>query len=255
MSKRKGLYFTPSVLAYPLGLVFSLWFVFWLEIKFNLNFTKYGILPHTIKGLRGVLFGPFIHSNFEHLFNNSVPLFVLTTTLFYFYRNIKWKILGLGLLLTGILTWFLGRPAIHIGASGLVYMLMSFLFFRGLVSRKYQLMAISFVVIFLYGSMIWYLFPVDPKISWEGHLSGFLVGIAFAFIFKETTIAKQKYSWEQEGYNPDDDPFLRQFDENGNFFELPKQQLEDVQEGQEEQAIQKINIVYTIKKSKPEDPD
>ena len=141
MRRKKPLKFTPDVLAYPLLFVLLLWLVFWIEVRFNVNFNYLGLYPKKIEGLRGVLFAPFIHSGIEHLFNNSVPLLVLTMALFYFYRRIRWKIIIFGVLLTGILTWLIGRPAIHIGASGVVYMLTAFLFFKGIFSRQFQLIA------------------------------------------------------------------------------------------------------------------
>ena len=121
--------FSPGVLGYPLAFVLAIWIVFWFEIRFGFDFTRYGVYPRTLKGLRGVLFSPFIHSDIKHLFHNTIPLFVLSLSLFYFYRKISWQILIYGLLLSGILTWAIGRPAYHIGASGIIYLLAGFLFF------------------------------------------------------------------------------------------------------------------------------
>ena len=104
--------------------------------------------------------------------------------LYYFYKPIANKVLVIGLLLTGFLTWSFGRPSYHIGASGVIYFLVSFIFFSGIFRKYYRLVALSLVVVFLYGSMIWYIFPVEKQISWEGHLSGFVVGFLFAIIFK-----------------------------------------------------------------------
>tara|TARA_R110002072_G_scaffold163357_2_gene315938 strand:- start:22442 stop:23188 length:747 start_codon:yes stop_codon:yes gene_type:complete len=241
MSKTKGLEFTAGVIGYPIALVLCMWIVFWIEIRFHLDFNYLGIYPLKTEGLRGVLFGPFIHSNLQHLFNNSVPLFVLTSGLFYFYRNISWKVLIYGLFLTGITTWLIGRPAYHIGASGVVYMLVAFLFFKGVLSKQFQLIALSLVVVFLYGGLLWYVFPIDPKISWEGHLSGFGIGFLFALIFREIPIENKKYYWQKEDYNPEEDEFLQQFDENGNFIETKPEVEEDSQ-------APKIQIRYTIRK-------
>ena len=247
MTTQKGLRFSEDVIIYPLLFLAIMWIVFWLESRFNFNFNYLGIYPQKIEGLRGIILGPFIHSNLSHIFNNSVPLFVLTTALFYFYRNIRWKVLLYGLLLTGLFTWLIGRPANHIGASGVVYMLVAFLFFKGIFSKQYQLTALSFIVVFLYGSMVWYLFPIDPKISWEGHLSGFVVGIAFALIFRKNPITNRKYVWEQEGFKPEDDPFIRQFDENGNFIE-PIKEVEEIPS--EELTQPEIKVIYTFKPKK-----
>lgn len=228
MSSKTTLKFTPAVLLFPLLFVFTMWLVYWIEIKFVLHFNTWGVYPRTLKGLRGVLFSPFIHSDLKHLFNNTVPMFVLTMALVYFYHNVKWRVFFLGFVITGVFTWILGRPANHIGASGLIYMLTAFLFFKGVFSKQYQLTALAFVVVFLYGSLVWYAFPgMDPKISWEGHLSGFIAGFLLSLVFKENPIENKKYAWEQEDFNPDDDPFIRQFDENGNFIEPVKENGED----------------------------
>ena len=248
MSETKKLYFSTGTIIYPLIMVLLMWIVFWAEIRFNWDFTYLGINPRKVSGLPGIILGPFIHGDLKHLFNNSVPLLVLSVSLFYFYRNIRWKVLIYGLLLTGIFTWLIGRPAVHIGASGVVYMLAAFLFFKGIFSKQYQLIALSLVVVFLYGGLLWYLFPIDPKISWEGHLSGFAVGLGFAVLFKEVPLENKKYDWEQEDYNPDEDDFLKQFDENGNFIE--KTQETEVQANQEP-----FRIIYTIKKDVSKDGD
>ncbi len=251
MSIKKELYFSTDIIIYPLFFLLIIVGVFWVESRFNLNFNYLGIFPREINGLKGIVFGPFIHGDIKHLFNNSIPLLVLTMALFYFYRSIRWKVLFYGLLLTGFFTWLIGRPSLHIGASGVIYMLTAFLMFKGIFSKQYQLTALSFIVIFLYGGFIWFIFPTDPKISWEGHLSGFLVGILFALIFKKNSLENKKYEWEQENYNPEDDVFLQHFDENGNFIESTPENLQDENKDEKEAEIpkpNKITVRYTLKK-------
>jgi membrane associated rhomboid family serine protease len=206
------------------------------------------------EGLKGILFAPFIHGSLKHLFNNSIPLFALSSALFFFYRNVRWKVLLWGTLLTGMLTWVIARPAMHIGASGVVYMLVAFLFFKGIISRRYQLIAISMIVVFLYGGLLWYLFPIDPKISWEGHLSGFVVGLILAFVLKQQNVENKKYAWEHEDYDPEADPFLQHFDEDGNFIET--QPEEEVISSSSETSLTEpsITIRYTLKE-KPKKKD
>lgn len=263
MQKNNPLVFTPDVILYPILFVLAMWLVFWVEIRFHLDFNHWGVLPRSIKGLRGVLFSPFIHSNLEHLFNNSVPMLVLCTSLFYFYQRDRWKILLLGILLTGVLTWLIGRPAYHIGMSGVIYMLTAFLFFKGIFSKQYQLIALAFVVVFLYGSLVWYAFPGgDPRISWEGHLSGFIVGFVLSLLFKQNPIENKKYTWQQPDFNPDDDPFLRQFDDFGNFIDpKPASEIEneepiDIETGQvtntENFGTKEIKYIYVVKSKKDE---
>ncbi len=222
MTNQNQLKFSFPMLGVPMIFVIIIWIVYWLEIRFKVNLNVFGVYPRQMEGLPGIIFGPFIHGSLKHLFNNSVPLLVLSTALFYFYYDIRWKVLFYGLLLTGAATWLIGRPSWHIGASGVVYMLTSFLFFKGIFSKQYQLTALALVVVFLYGSMLWYVFPVNPEISWEGHLSGFFVGLLFAFIFKSNPVENKKYDWERKDFDPEKDPFIRQFDEKGNFVGIPK---------------------------------
>src|SRR6187402_974025 len=97
--------FSNTVLGTPLFFVLFLWFVYWLEIRFDFDFDQNGILPRTFSGLQGVIFSPFIHSNIEHLYNNSIPLLVLLAALFFFYSKEAIEILVYGILFSGALTW------------------------------------------------------------------------------------------------------------------------------------------------------
>ena len=240
MNNQEHFKFTTGVIGYPIYFVLIIWIVFWVEVRFGYNFNSFGIYPRTLAGLRGIVFSPFIHGNIEHLYHNSIPLFVLSVTVFYFYRNIAWKIIFYGILLSGFLTWCIGRPSNHIGASGLIYVLMSFTLFKGIFTKHFRLIAVSLLIIFLYGSMIWYVFPIKPEMSWEGHLSGLIVGLFFALFFRKSIAKPKRYAWEKDDYNEDNDPFLKHFDENGNFIENIESEAEEEQP--------KIN--YTYKKDK-----
>jgi len=228
MNSQQSFRFSTGVIGYPIAFVLLIWIVFWVEVRFGYRLNNLGVFPRTFSGLRGVIFSPFIHGSLEHLYHNSTPLLVLSTALFYFYRAIAWKVILYGILISGLFTWGIGSTGYHIGASGLIYVLMSFMLFKGIFSKHYRLTALSFIVIFLYGSMLWYVFPIKENMSWEGHLSGLLVGFVFALIFK-TAIAKPPiYIWEAEHYDESQDPFLQHFDADGNFIEVLEEEPPDV---------------------------
>ncbi len=220
ISEREEFRFYNGVVIYPLFFVLLIWTVFWLEIRFGLDFTSWGVKPRSLSGLKGIIVSPFIHANVRHLWHNSIPLLVLTMALCYFYKSIKWKVLLSIVLLSGLGTWVIGRPSYHIGISGVIYGLVAFLFLKGIVARHFRLIALSLLVVFLYGSLIWGTLPLKDEISWEGHLSGFLSGIFLALRFRESIPKPKTFIWQEVDYLEEEDPFMRQFDENGNFFEI-----------------------------------
>jgi membrane associated rhomboid family serine protease len=210
MEDESQLKISKSIFFIPILYVVGIWFVYWVEIYFNINFNKYGVLPRDLIGLRGVVFTHFIHSDANHLFNNSIPLFVLLLSTFYFYRDIAYKVLIFGGLLSGLLTWGIARDSYHIGASGIVYLLFSFIFFSGIIRKHYRLVSISLIIIFLYGSMIWYVRPIKDGMSWEGHLSGLLMGLFFAVFYKNKGLTKKEHQFSETAFD-------LLFDENGNY--------------------------------------
>lgn len=212
MESNAGTKIDLSVLRIPLLFVAIIWALYWLEIRFGLNFNKYGVYPRTWEGLRGVFFTHFIHSDTSHLFNNSIPLLVLLTALFSFYKEVGYKVLIIGGILSGFLTWIIARDAYHIGASGIVYLLFSFVFFSGVIRRHYRLIALSLVVIFLYGSMVWYILPIKEGMSWEGHLSGFIIGILLALLYRKKGTVKEEFQFSRTEFD-------LLFDENGQLIQ------------------------------------
>lgn len=224
MQKDSSLTYHKNVLWVPIVAIVAIWLIYWVEITFGYNFNTYGILPREIKGLRGVLFSPFIHSDASHLSSNSIPLFVLLASLFYFYRKIAHKVLIYGILFSGLFCWIIARDSYHIGASGVIYLLFSFIFFSGIIRKHYRLIAMSLVVIFLYGGMIWFIIPTEDRISWEGHLSGFLIGLLFAFLYRKKGIVKEQYQFSETEFD-------LLFDENGNFSppKVEEEPLEGIQ--------------------------
>lgn len=222
MEDSKNFKFTNVVLIVPLCAVVLIWVVYWVEIVYGYNFNSYGILPQRLRGLKGVLFSPFIHGSTSHLFNNSVPLFVLLSFLFFFYRKVAVKVLVVGTILTGVLTWSFARNSYHIGASGIVYLLFSFIFFSGMLRKHYRLVALSLIVVFLYGGLIWYVFPIKDEVSWEGHLSGFVTGLFLTFLYRNKGPQKQEFKYEKTEFD-------LMFDEDGNYSPPTLEEIEDEQ--------------------------
>ncbi len=221
--------FTAQTVLLPFISVLVLWIAFWAEIRLPGNFGEYGILPRDVTGLRGIIFSPFLHGSAEHLYNNSLPLLVLLAALSYFYHDRALKVLLLGILFSGLGTWLIGRENYHIGASGVVYVLASFIFFKGIMTKYYRLVALSLFVVMFYGSMIWYVFPdIEQGISWEAHLCGFLTGFGLAVRIRTPEYKKViRYDWERPDYDPAQDKFMQRFDENGNFVNPPKPEETD----------------------------
>lgn len=204
-SEKKKLYYS---LFFPAAFLVIIWLVPLFEYLSGERFVQYGIWPRTASGAVGILTSPLIHADLNHLFANSVPLFVLGASLFYFYRSIAARVFILIYLFTNIWVWGMGREAYHIGSSGIVYGLASFLFVSGLIRKEPRLMAISMFVAFLYGSFIWGIFPElfpERNISWEAHLMGMMAGIIFAIYFRKSGPQKRRYSWEFEDEDDDED--------------------------------------------------
>jgi membrane associated rhomboid family serine protease len=188
----------------PGTFIFLMWLVKIIETLFTVDFTVLGIYPLTIKGIPGILLSPFIHENFKHLFNNSLPLFFLWTGVFYFYSEVALKVSFWIYLLSGLFVWIAGREAWHIGASGLIYGFASFLFFSGIIRRYFRLVALSLLVVFLYGSMVWGMIPEFYKnVSWESHMLGFISGIIMAVWFRNEGPQQPVYDWMDE-VSPDE---------------------------------------------------
>lgn len=187
-------------LVLPAFMLVIMWLVKLFEYSFDISLAEYGIYPGTLKGMRGIIFSPFIHGDFSHLMSNSVPFLFLSTSLFYFYRKKSYQIFFILYIFIGFWVWVIARNSYHIGASGLIYGIAFFIMISGLIHGKKSLIAVSFVVIFLYGSMIWGVLPVDDNISWESHLVGAVSGILAAVwyakespFFSETKIEKTYY--------------------------------------------------------------
>ncbi len=182
-----------------------LWLIKIYEVYTGIELSHLGVYPRQISGLKGILLSPLIHSDFSHLISNSLTLIVLSFTLFFSYRKSSIPVFIITYLATGFSVWLFARPAYHIGASGLIYGFLSYLFFVGLLRKDAKAIAISLLITFLYGGLIWGVLPIDPEISFESHLGGFLIGIICAIIFRNTDPKEiKKYDWEDEEETEDE---------------------------------------------------
>ncbi len=188
-----------------------MWLIYWADFLFVFDFQRLGVVPKQVSGLKGIFFMPWIHahSDVKHILNNSVPAFLLITLLFYSYKEIALKVFLLSWFLTGFLLWTFGADngAHHIGMSGVIYSLAAFLFTSGVLRKYLPLQALALFIVFLYGSMIWGIFPTKERISWEGHLSGMIVGVFLAFYYRKLGPQRPKYQYEIEkelGIEPPD---------------------------------------------------
>jgi membrane associated rhomboid family serine protease len=193
---------------YPALFVLSLWIVFLFQNTTEINFIRFGIVPRNAAGLPGIITSVFIHGNLEHIASNSLPLLILGTMLFYFYRKIAMSAALWIWLVSGLWLWVGGRnggqyPMYHIGASTLIYGLASFLFFSGILRRHLQLMVVSMLVVFMYGSITWGIFPFDKEISFEGHLFGAIAGLLVALSYRKEGPQRRVYEWENEADEED----------------------------------------------------
>ena len=191
-------------LVVPITLLVIIWIVFVLDQAFSLDLSYFGIFPRRISGLRGILISPFIHGSLKHIIANSIPLLVLTTALFYFYRDLSFKVLIFGLLLTNVGVWIIARPSYHIGASGLIYLVSGFLFLSGVIRKHIGLMALSLIIVFQYGSLVWGIFPLEGRVSWEGHLCGLVAGFVMSWMYRKHGPQKPVLPWA----DPDSDEDL-----------------------------------------------
>jgi membrane associated rhomboid family serine protease len=169
-------WFNSSVV--PFRLVFLMWAVFAVEILMGLPLNHFGIYPREIFGLIGIFVAPMLHGGLDHLLSNTIPLLFLGTVLFFFYSSIGGGVFFRSYFWTNVLVWIFGRSgSSHIGASGVVYGIAFFLIFFGVFRRDLTSIIISAVVVLMYGGVIYGVIPSDPRISWESHLGGALVGI------------------------------------------------------------------------------
>ncbi|HYX05792.1 MAG TPA: rhomboid family intramembrane serine protease [Bacteroidales bacterium] len=229
-------------LVFPTFILLIFWLVRISESVLQIDLSFLGVYPLTLKGVPGIFLAPFIHGSFNHLINNSIPFFVLSVAIFYFYRGISYRIFFLVWIITGIWVWVSAREAYHIGASGLIYGFASFLFFSGVIRNDIRLLAISLLVTFLYGSMIWGVLPLKPQISWESHLSGGIAGLVLAIIYRKQGPEKITFSWDSEPENLPEDP-----EEDEEYQDILPENNPDPEKTPEKRNNPYLKIVYKYK--------
>lgn len=227
---------------FPGLLILLMWTIFLFEQLGGFSLSFLGIHPLQCQGLPGILLAPMLHADWKHIGTNTIPMLVLGASLFYFYKPLAWRILLLSVLVTGFWVWTGARDGVHLGASGLIYALASFLFVSGLLRRETRLMAVSLIVVFLYGSMVWGVFPAflpQKNISWESHLYGGISGIMLALYYRTQGPQRSKYSWEIEPEDDDDNLTYPVDPENPE--QKPYWQVPDPDD-------KSLDIIYHIKK-------
>jgi membrane associated rhomboid family serine protease len=177
-----------------------LWVLELADAGFNLHLSRLGVYPRELNGLWGILFAPLIHGSWQHLISNSVALAILGVVLLYGYPRSAIPALVFVYLGSGLGVWLFARSSYHFGASGLTHGMMFFIFVSGILRRDKLSIALSMIVFFLYGGMVWTIFPQQPGISYESHFFGALTGILAAFAFKghDPLPPVKRYDWEDE---------------------------------------------------------
>lgn len=243
-------------MAIPSILLFILWLFAFLQNQFGVNMNQYGIVPLNLKGLIGVLASPFLHADYKHLWSNTIPLWVLLTALFYYYPKVAWQTLCIIWIGEGLFVWLFARSGNHIGASGVVYGLASFHFVQGFLQRNTALLAFMFLEIFLFGGMVWGIFPEffpEKNISWESHLFGLIIGVILALIYRHDGPPVVLQSWEMEPEEETSDDYLEKQeneDEDTNMEKTePQTPVADINKEEKNNAI-KFDVNYMYHKNR-----
>lgn len=187
-----------------LWLVGLLWLILIIDNALGLGLLRFGLRPRHLQGLTGVFTAPLLHGGAEHLFSNTLPLIVSLTTILYLYPRAAMRVIPIIWIGSGLMGWMIGRPSLHFGASGFVYGLLAYVFISGILRLDMRSVAVSVMVWFLYGSMIWGVLPIRPNMSWELHLSGAILGVALAIAFRRWDVTPVKrYAWEDDDSVPE----------------------------------------------------
>ena len=182
-----------------LGFVALLWAIHLSSAALDLAPSDLGVRPREPAGLLGIFFAPLVHGGFAHLIANSPPLLVLGTAMLYLYPQSSLRVLPAVYFGPGIAVWLFARGSSHVGASGLVYGLASYILVAGLLRHDRRAIAAALLVCFMYGALVWGVLPIEPGVSWETHLAAALIGVGLAFALRHLDIPpRRRYSWEDE---------------------------------------------------------
>ena len=185
----------------------AVWLVFILDVLLPVDLTRYGLRPREAVGLLGLVTTPFLHGNLNHLLSNSLPLFIGGVAMLFLYPTAALRALPVIFLGSSALAWLFARSSVHIGASGLVYGILAFVFFSGMLRRDLRSVGVSMMIWLLYGSMIWGVLPSRQGTSWELHLSGAVIGLVMAVLLKPLDRPPiKRYDWEDEDDEDDVGP-------------------------------------------------
>ncbi len=183
-----------------LAFVGLLWAVQLLNWGLGLDVAPFGVKPHTVAGLAGILFAPLVHGGFDHLIANTLPLAVLGVAMLHLYPRSCPIVLPAIWFGPGIAVWLFARGGLHVGASGLVYGLVAYIFAAGMIRRDRRAIAASMVVAFMYGASVWGVLPIQRGHSWETHLAAALIGLVLAVVLRRRDIPPRvRYDWEEGG--------------------------------------------------------
>ncbi len=223
-------------------LVGLLWLILMVDNVLGLGMTRFGLRPGRLQGLLGIFTAPLLHGGVEHLFSNSLPLLISLTAILYLYPKSAMRVIPFIWMGSGLLAWLIGRPNLHYGASGFVYGLLAYVFIGGILRMDMRSVAVSVMVWFLYGSMIWGVLPIRPNMSWELHLSGAILGVALAIVYRRWDIIPvTRYTWEDDDSVPEWFPQHEQQpqDSSGNLSSPADSQTESHQDKENSSRLPK----------------
>src|ERR1035437_711683 len=204
--------FVPTIISVVIILSFV------LEKGMDWDSHTLGVYPRRVENIGGIFTLVLVHSDWSHLANNVVSFMLLSSCLSFFYRQIALKVMFVSYVFSGAILWVIGRDSWHIGVSGLIYSLAFFLFFSGIIRKHVPLIAISLIIVFSYGSLVWHIFPwkLQDPISWEGHLGGGIIGFVLSILYRNEGPQKPVKQWEDEDGDDNNDYFPIESDEFEN---------------------------------------